>query len=150
MPASSSSTSSALPPRLGSGTSGPGGAAPGLSSYPTPLQGPLRPLRTPSGTGSERPGTAEGRAGSGLGSPGSALRPGSGGLSPWGSTSTPRSPAVGAEETQDRIREENRARAAAGSDALLSAQSQRPVRPMSGNKKFLGKYNLDRHNLFAP
>lgn len=72
-------------------------------------------------------------------------------MSPWGvggsgGGAQPLSPQLLGEDVQERIREENR-RAAASADVLLPAKLSRPV---SANKKFLARYNLDKLNLFGP
>ncbi len=74
-------------------------------------------------------------------------------LAPLGSgTAAARLPT--AAEHQQRVKEENRrAAAAAAAGGLLATAGEeggRLARPVSGNKKFLAKYALDRMNLFAP
>ncbi|KXZ49110.1 hypothetical protein GPECTOR_23g40 [Gonium pectorale] len=155
-----SSGAAAGVPRSGSlshaSTSGSGPSAPsgGLASLPTPLAGSLRPLRAPS------PGTAGGAAAAGSLGLG-ALRPPSSGrvgtpsgggssggeLSPWGSGGaggSVLSSQLLSEDLQERIKEENRR--AASNDVLRP----RSARPVSANKKFLARYNLEKLNLFAP
>jgi hypothetical protein len=64
-----------------------------------------------------------------------------------------------AQEFQARVKEENRRAAAAatggaallvGSGGGLDGGSGGLQRPVSGNKKFLAKYDLSKYNLFAP
>ncbi|KAG2492280.1 hypothetical protein HYH03_009520 [Edaphochlamys debaryana] len=137
---------------------GPAGAGPGSSSsslaaHPTPLAGPLRPLRAPSPSGNMHPigSVAVGplrppSSGRGGGAP-LAGSGGSGELSPWAMGQPPLSPQMLSEDVQERIREENR-KAAQSNDVLRPASAV--GRPQSANKKFLARYNLDKLNLFAP
>lgn len=50
------------------------------------------------------------------------------------------------DDYQQVMRDENRKAAAAGNDPL----TPRNKRPVSANKRFLSKYGLERHGLFAP
>ncbi len=79
----------------------------------------------------------------------------SGGLAGWEGADR-----LSAAEHQQRVKEENRRSAAAGAAGTLLGDagsslaakdaSKAAPRPVSGNKKFLSKYSLEKMGLFAP
>ncbi|GFR44226.1 hypothetical protein Agub_g5416 [Astrephomene gubernaculifera] len=137
----------------------------GLAAHPTPLAGSLRPLRAPSAS------TVSVGAAGGGGAVGPARPPSTGrvgttttGSSVVGELSSSTSaswvlgglanvagggllsPQLLGEDVQERIKEENRRGSSVSNDVLRP----RSARPVSANKKFLARYNLDKLNLFAP
>lgn len=123
------------------GTSSSSTAA-GLAASPMPLAGALRPLRTPN-LGSTSSGTGAG-GNVGLLVASAAIDNRAGGNTPAAAVlSLGTSAAHGS--SQERIKEENRRALAV--EGVLTPRASRPV---SANKKFLSKYNLEKLNLFAP